>query len=209
MDLDDDPDDVERWFLAATLFGTRISAAVAIRTYRALARAGVHTIGDAGDASREELVALLDDGGYARYDFRTAHRLSALAAAVRERYGGLIGKLAAERSPRALEEALDGLPGWGPITVRLFLREMRGVWPAARPPVDPRALAAARHLGLGIGSNGDSLADLARAAHAAGADPRDLEAALVRVSLAHRRRDDCAGGSTCRALSFRGGEATE
>ena len=42
----------------------------------------------------------------------------------------------------ALHAALDALPGWGRVTVRLFLRELRGVWPeparrwtsAPRPP---------------------------------------------------------------------------
>ncbi len=28
-----------------------------------------------------------------------------------------------------LRAALDALPGWGPVTIRLFLRELRGVWP--------------------------------------------------------------------------------
>jgi hypothetical protein len=200
IDLDDGGIEIERWALAATLFGTRISSTVAMRTYRALAQAGVHTIADAGRARYQELVELLDDGGYARYDFRTARRLSALAQVVRERLDGRVGRLAEEANARRLEEALDGLPGWGPVTVRLFLRELRGLWPGAHPPVDPRALLAAQHLGLHIGGNGDALHDLERLARAAGADPRDLEAALVRLSLAHRRRDACAGGDECRVL---------
>lgn len=34
----------------------------------------------------------------------------------------------------ALAAALEALPGWGPVTTGLFLRELRGVWPGARPP---------------------------------------------------------------------------
>jgi hypothetical protein len=45
-------------------------------------------------------------------------------------------------------QALDVLPGWGPVTIQLFLRELRGAWPGAQPPLDRRAAAAARHLGL-------------------------------------------------------------
>ena len=32
--------------------------------------------------------------------------------------------------------ALADLPGWGPVTVGLSLRELRGVWPGAPPPLD-------------------------------------------------------------------------
>jgi hypothetical protein len=46
LDLDRRPGDIERWFLAATLFGNRISASIAVRTYRTLARAGVRTVPD-------------------------------------------------------------------------------------------------------------------------------------------------------------------
>jgi len=31
------------------------------------------------------------------------------------------------RTPAELEAALDALPGWGPVTVGAFLRELRGV----------------------------------------------------------------------------------
>src|SRR5665647_2506955 len=45
--VDQGPDEVERWFLAATLFGHRISAEVAMRTYRTIERAGIRTIAEA------------------------------------------------------------------------------------------------------------------------------------------------------------------
>ena len=79
LDVDQRPGDVERWFLAATLFGTRISTAIAMRTYRTLAAGGVCTVPDAGKRSWDDLVVMLDEGGYARYDFRTATRLQHLA----------------------------------------------------------------------------------------------------------------------------------
>jgi len=80
---------VERWALLATLFGNRISAEIVERTYGTLARAGVWTIRDAESRSWHELVALLDAGGYVRYDFRTATRLLDLAAALRVAGGGI------------------------------------------------------------------------------------------------------------------------
>lgn len=189
--------DVERWFLAATLFGTRIATEVAIRTWRTLGAAGVHTIGDTATRSWDELVALLDAGGYTRYDFRTATRLQTLAGVVEKRFGGRVAGLGLRIvDPVELERTLDALPGWGPVTVRVFLRELRGIWPGARPPLDPRAAWAARHLGLTRAARWGP-ADLDRLAHGAGVDPRDAEASLIRAALAHRRARSCPGGAAC------------
>ncbi len=196
LDLDRDPD-VERWFCAATLFGTRIGAEVAMRTYRTLRAAGVATVTDAAARPWDDLVALLDAGGYARYDFRTATRLQRLGAAVAERFGGRVAPLGRTiTDPEVLEACLDSLPGWGPTTVRVFLRELRGRWPGARPPLDPRAAWALAHLRLSRSAQPD-LRTLARLAATAGVDVRDAEAALIRAALAHRRGRACAGGSAC------------
>jgi hypothetical protein len=146
LDVDQRPGDVERWFLAATLFRTRISAAIAMRTYRALTAAGVRTVADAGQRSWDDLVVMLDEGGYARYDFRTATRLQHLATALEAAWGGRVGHLLAEcRTRTAIETALDELPGWGPVTVRLFLRELLL---DERPAIDERVVAAGVHVGL-------------------------------------------------------------
>ena len=51
----------------------------------------------------------------------------------------------------ALRTALTVLPGCGPVTAQLFLRELRGVWPGAQPPADPRAAFGAPP-GHGAGS---------------------------------------------------------
>jgi len=201
IDVDAGPGEVERWFLAATLFGNRISAAIAERAYRTLAAAGVATTADVEGRTWDELVALLDSAGYVRYDFRTASRLQTLAAVVRERHGGRIGGLAAVREPAALEAALDALPGWGPITVRLFLRELRGVWPGAIPPLDPRAARAAEHVGLVPPGEARPLAPVEALAASGDLDVRDLEAALVRLALRHGRDlERCPGGRACRLL---------
>lgn len=199
IDVDRAPREVERWFLASTLFGTRISWRIVERTYAVFDSNGVRTIADAGAKTWDELVVLLDEGGYARYDFRTATRLLALSAFVGERYGGRISRLGREEDPAELEASLDALPGWGPVTVRLFLRELRGVWPGALPLLDERALASARHLRfpLGRGTTVDGLADLAGRASV---DARDLEGALVRLGLVHAFVG-CPGGASCRALT--------
>jgi hypothetical protein len=192
--------DVERWFVAATLFGARIPARVAERTFRVLAGAGLARIGQLRHVPSDALVAMLDAGGYARYDFRTATRLLELSQVVSERYEGQVALIG--RSFPAypdLSAALDRLPGWGPVTVRLFLRELRGVWPGANPPLDERAVAAAHHLGL-LGDR-PGVTDLAGLAGASGLDVRDLESGLVRLDLAHgRAMARCPGGLACAAL---------
>jgi hypothetical protein len=93
IDVGTGADEIERWALAATLFGNRISTSVALRTYRVLERAGIRTIADAGARDRKELVALLDEGGYARYDERTASRLVALADTIAHRYNGRLSMI--------------------------------------------------------------------------------------------------------------------
>ena len=183
IDVDAGGAEVDRWLLAATLFGTRISAAVAVRTMRTLQAAGVRTVADAARRRRSTLVRLLDDGGYARYDERTATRMRALAHAVQERFPDGVDEWG--RSCRTADElvtGLDALPGWGPVTVRAFLRELRGVWPAADLPPDERAERAARELGL-VGAEGLTTAALRGLAASAGTDPRDLEVGLVRWDL--------------------------
>lgn len=180
IDVDRSDHEVDRWFLAATLFGTRISWSIVERTFAVLTGAGVHTIADAARRSRQELIGYLDAGGYARYDERTANRLLRLAEVVAERHGRP-SALKVERDPRTLEAALDDLPGWGPTTVRLFLRELRGTWPGADPPLDERAARTALDLGLPV----RDVATLRRLAARAELDVRDLEAALVRARISH------------------------
>ena len=160
IDVDRGDDEVERWFLAATLFGARISAGIAGRTFLVFDRAGITRATRARHVPWDDLVALLDDGGYARYDFRTASRLQALATTLDGRYGGEVAAIG-RRFPdyAGLRDALDALPGWGPVTVGLFLRELRGVWPGAEPPVDDRAAHAARHLGLSRARGAEAVLD--------------------------------------------------
>jgi len=201
IDVDAGDTEVERWFVASTLFGTRISARVAQRTFRQLDQAGIRRIVDANAFDWNTLVALLDAGGYTRYDFRTATRLHALGRTVAERHGGSVAEIGRRfTDPSALVAALDDLPGWGPVTIGLFLRELRGVWPGAQLPLDRRAAEMACHLGLLTQRKHDDLALVTRIALNAGCDERDLEAALVRLALAHRRTPACPGRRRCVVL---------
>jgi len=199
IDVDRDEQEIERWALAATLFGGRISAKIAQRTFAALDHGGVHTLAEAGRRDLGGLIELLDAGGYARYDLRTARRLHDIAQALVPQHGRVSALL--DRTPQELSSTLESLPGWGPVTVGLFLRELRGVRVAIEPPIDSRALGAGEHLGLLDSESADPLARLGLVARDAHVDVRDLEAALVRLSLIHRDAiTRCPGGERCALL---------
>jgi hypothetical protein len=205
IDVDAGEGEVERWLLAATLFGTRISAAIAARTFHVFDESGIHRLHDVASRSWDDLVALLDAGGYARYDFRTASRLQELEKAITERYGDVASIGRNVTDPVSLVKSLDTLPGWGPMTIQLFLRELRGVWSGAQLPLDPRAISAARHLGLFEPRDRDELITASHLAREIGQDVRDLEGGLVRLNLAHRAWErghhaPCPGGRRCVVL---------
>jgi len=202
IDVEGGEAEIDRWFLAATLFGARIPTTIAERTFLVLDEAGV-TVATARAFTWDDLVALLDRGGYVRYDYKTATRLHALCNVLGEHYGGRVCAIPDNaRTASELEKALDDLPGWGPVTVGVFLRELRGVWTLAAPALDPRAAACARHLGLIDERARDPLGRVRSLSSAAGVDPRDLEGALVRTALAHRAAlNTCPGGRDCVALA--------
>jgi hypothetical protein len=79
IDVDHDEKEIERWALAATLFGARISAGIAQRTFAALDGAGVHTIAQAGRCELARLIELLDARVHASPGRRADHCRSAMS----------------------------------------------------------------------------------------------------------------------------------
>lgn len=71
-------------------------------------------------------------------------------AALLGRFGGNLNALHdAAHGARDLERQLRGIgKGIGEVTAGIFLRELRGIWPKARPLPSALALDAARDLGL-------------------------------------------------------------
>jgi endonuclease III len=181
-----------RWFLAAKLMGARIPTSTALSTWWEFSRRGVDTPEKIRQTGWDGLVAILDEGGYARYDFSTATRLLAIAGEILERYRGDLNVLHDQSDgPRDLEVRLMGLgKGIGPVTANIFLREMRSVWPKADPTISPLALLAARDLGLakGKGNPLDALRKAWAAEKARGYDFSDFEAALVRLGKDYCRK---------------------
>lgn len=195
LDLRSGPAARQKWFLAAIFYGARISGLLATRTYRVFAAAGVYGPEAVLAQGWDNLVVLLDQGGYARYDFKTATKLLKIMESLRDRYQGSLERLHEAAADEAdLERRLMELaPGVGPATVNIFLRELRGVWAKADPTLSPLAQVAAEQSGLldrGL-SPREALRRLERhwqAQPVAGYDFADLEAALVRQGLELRRK---------------------
>ena len=191
-----DTREVFKWFLAAMLFGARISEKLAAKTYRAFAHEALVSPQRILERGWDGLVAVLDAGGYVRYDFKTATKLLNVCGSLVERYGGDLGRLhRMAESPGDLEERIKSLgKGIGEITLGIFLRELRGVWTKAQPALAEPALEAAKALGFLPTESSDrglALENLLRIwseeGHAAKDFP-DFESALVRAGLTIRRQ---------------------
>jgi len=183
-----------QWFLAAILYGARISEVLATRTWLILVARGVTSPQRIVETGWDGLVAMLDAGGYARYDFKTATKLLEVCNALLQEYGSLVQLHAMASDARDLEARLKALgKGIGDTTVEIFLRELRGIWPKADPLLSPLALQAARHLHLlppRLRRRDLALRLLRQRWKAQGGedvDFADFESALVREGLRLRR----------------------
>lgn len=186
-------EDIYKWFLAAVLYGAPIPEAQATRTWREFERNGVLTPQRILDTGWDGLVQMLDAGGYTRYDFKTATKLLDVNRNLLADYGGDLNALhAAAADPADLERRIVALgKGIGPVTAGIFLRELRGRWEKAQPPLSPLALAAAAELGFLAAGTGAAAAlpQLRRQWRRSGAPDHfsDFETALVRAGLRLRR----------------------
>jgi endonuclease III len=144
-------EEIFKWFLASVLFGAPIRESSAIKTYNILSSEGITSPDAILDAGWDRLVLYLDNGGYTRYDFKTADKLLELARNLKERWGGDINRIyATSKSQSELESNLRALArGIGETTLNIFLREMYGVW-KVKPKHSGYALLAAKRLGISL-----------------------------------------------------------
>jgi hypothetical protein len=114
-----------KWFLASFLFGKRIGQKIAAATWHVLVEAHERdTPRKLCHCSHAELVKILGEGGYARYDESTADRLALLCKTLIDRYHGrILGIFEASESRADFERRLRGFKGVGQVTVRIFMRE--------------------------------------------------------------------------------------
>lgn len=114
-----------KWLLASFLFGKRISREIAARTYKVLVdEHHLDTPHKLGTQSWQQLVNLLGEGHYKRYDESTATRLLALCEALEKDYGGKLGRLHEQSASRGeLRRRLMRFKGVGPKTAEIYTRE--------------------------------------------------------------------------------------
>ncbi|GAA3829843.1 HhH-GDP family DNA glycosylase [Streptomyces chiangmaiensis] len=139
------PAPLYQMLVLAILLSARIKADIGVRAARALFDAGLRDPRSMADATWQERVDALGEGGYRRYDERTSTMLGKGAELLLERYGGDLRRLRGEPDPKA---ALLDVPGIGPTGVDIFLRDVQGVWPEFAPYIDGKAMDGARRLGL-------------------------------------------------------------
>ena len=169
-----------QWFLASILFGARISEKIACRTYLVLQESGIDTPDKILSAGWDELVRLLDEGGYVRYDFSTATKLIDIMSSLKETYGTLEDLYQQSSDTEDLDIRLREFKGIGPVTAQIFLREMRGIWDI-HPEVSDKALKMAERLGIDLDEfSGERLSR--------------AETALIKLYLRYCRKKRC---STC------------
>ncbi|MBX7455131.1 endonuclease [Mycolicibacterium sp. 3033] len=181
--LTDKPMPLFELLVLCMLASKPIDANIATRAARELFGEKLRTPDAVLAAERQEVIDAFGRAGYARYDESSATRLTQIATAVKEGYHGDLRGLAdrADGDVGAAKKLLEEFTGIGDTGADIFLREIQDVWAWARPYFDPRALGAAKDLGLP-----DDPVELARLA---GGPCAPLAAALVRVSLDRTVRD--------------------
>lgn len=114
-----------KWLVASFLFGKPIQQSVAERAYRIIVDQHQRdTLQKLGSSSKAELVRMLGEARYVRYDLSTAERLLKLCRKLDEQYDGKLSVMHRQSSGRAdFERRLAEFEGIGPKTVEIFMRE--------------------------------------------------------------------------------------
>jgi len=174
--------EIFKWFLASLLFGARISENIAKRTYKTLEKYNLLTPQKILKAGWNFLVnPVMREGGYVRYDGKTSNELLKVSKQLIEKYNGnlnLLHKMA--RNKKDLEEKLQEFYSVGPVTCRIFLRELRGIWGKADPEIGSFVKLAAKKLKLPYSLKG--LKNYWKKHRIKGYDFRHFEVALLRWS---------------------------
>jgi len=121
-----------KWLLACLLFGKPIQTSIAAQAYRTIVAAHLCSPDAIIRAGWDELVRLLDEAHYVRYDFSTATKLLEISDELKHRYGNVTNLIAEAKTPRELSVKLQEFKNVGPVTARIFLREMRPYWRSSR-----------------------------------------------------------------------------
>ena len=145
----DTPQELFHWLIGAIMLSARISAGNAVEGCKALKEDGFHKIDVILDRDYWDLVKVLNENGYARYDESTARYLKDTAEWARTTWDGDLRKLRdASDGPDEILQKLQDAKGLGKTGAAIFAREEQLVWDAFYPRADVPALDAAADLGL-------------------------------------------------------------
>jgi hypothetical protein len=71
---------------------------------------------------------LLDEAHYVRYDFSTATKLLEVCQELKQRYGSMMKLMAHTKRGSELSARLQKIKHIGPVTARIFTREVAPIW---------------------------------------------------------------------------------
>ena len=112
-----------KWFLASILFGAPIREKNAIKTYKIFEENGYTEPEKILKAGWNKIVKCLDEGGYTRYDFKTADKIIEACKNILAKRG--LEKIRKDsRNDKELKDNLKLAKGVGDVTINIFLREI-------------------------------------------------------------------------------------
>jgi endonuclease III len=129
--------EVFKWFLASLLVGKPIQQEIAERAYTRLVSEGLRSPDAILNAGWDKLVELLDEAHYVRYDFSTATKLLEVCQELKQRYGGITELIAQTTHDSELSARLQEFKHIGPVTARIFAREVGPIWYGSRRSIRP------------------------------------------------------------------------
>ena len=143
-----------KWFLASILYGARIPETIARNTYHSFAYYDKLTPRKILKAGWGYLVRyVMSKGGYVRYDEKTSAKLLKICKKLLKEYKGSLRSLHGKaKDSRDLELKLMEFYGVGPVTVNIFLRELRPYWSKADVDVLPIVRKMARRYKVNLDS---------------------------------------------------------
>ena len=117
-----------KWFLASYLFGKRIQQDIARQTWEVFMKHDIDTPKKIASKSWQQIVNLLGEGHYRRYDESMAHNLLDMSRElVRDYHGNLLNMFDECADPTEFSRRLQQLKGVGPKTAEIFLSEAQPV----------------------------------------------------------------------------------
>ena len=124
LDVTTGDDDLFRWFLLSFLFGKPIQSTVAANTWRIFMERKLDTPWAILETPHRQLVWILDEGKYTRYDevmARALHRC--MERLISDYEGSLVLMFDSSANEDEFSKRLQTLYGVGPKTAEIFMRE--------------------------------------------------------------------------------------